>query len=50
VPEKAEPVMDTLIWVLSPAVLLGCHDVVTTPPALVAPELGEKVVVAGAVG
>jgi hypothetical protein len=50
VPEKAEPVMVPLTAVLSVAWLLGCHDVVTTPPDVVKLELGVKVVVAGDVG
>lgn len=49
VPVKAEPVMVPFTAVLSPAWLLGCHDVVTKPPE-VTPELGEKVVVKPEVG
>jgi hypothetical protein len=50
VPEKAVLVMVALTWVWSPAKLLGCHEVVTTPPELVTPELGVNVVVNPVVG
>jgi len=45
-----EPVMVAVGAVASPAWLLGCHEAVTTPVALVVPELGVKVVVNVAAG
>jgi len=42
---KFDPLMVALTPVLSPAWLLGCHDDVVTPPEVVEPVLGVKVVV-----
>jgi len=46
----SEPVIVAVTPVLSPALLLGCHVLVTTPPELVVPEDGVNDVVAPADG
>jgi hypothetical protein len=50
VPAIAEPVRVAVMWVVSPAWLLGCHAVETAPVLLVKPEVGVKDVVNPAVG
>jgi len=46
----AEPVSVAVIWVVSPAWLLGCHEVETAPEALVEPDVGVNDVVYPVVG
>jgi len=50
VPAIAEPVSVAVIWVVSPAWLLGCHEVEAAPVVLVVPEVGENDVVYPVVG
>jgi len=50
VPAIVEPVIVAVMWVVSPAWLLGCHEVETAPVALVDPEVGVKDVVNPVVG
>lgn len=49
-PAIAEPVKVAVIWVVSPAWLLGCHPVETAPVEPVKPEVGENDVVNPVVG